>query len=45
MDQDVLDAGLGDSDDDDFDEIVEESVAELPEGRYLDRELSWLSFN
>ncbi|MFX8593393.1 hypothetical protein ABTM36_19845, partial [Acinetobacter baumannii] len=25
--------------------MVEESVAELPEGRYLDRELSWLSFN
>ncbi|MDQ1131062.1 RNA degradosome polyphosphate kinase [Microbacterium sp. SORGH_AS_0888] len=45
MEQDVLDAGLGDADDDDFDEISEAEDAELPEGRYLDRELSWLAFN
>lgn len=45
IEQDVLDAGLGDADDDDFDEITEAEDAELPEGRYLDRELSWLAFN
>ena len=42
---DVLDAGLGDADDDDFDEAVEAFDAQLPENRYLDRELSWLAFN
>jgi polyphosphate kinase len=42
---DVLDAGLGDADDDDFDEAVEAVDAQLPENRYLDRELSWLAFN
>ncbi len=41
----MLDAGLEDADDDDFDAAVEVADAELPEGRYLDRELSWLSFN
>src|SRR3546814_11669146 len=41
----VLDAGLGDADDDDFDEAVEAVDAQLPENRYLDRELSWLAFN
>ena len=44
IEQDVLDAGLGDADDDDFD-ALETADAELPEGRYLDRELSWLAFN
>ncbi|GAA3644213.1 RNA degradosome polyphosphate kinase [Microbacterium awajiense] len=44
IEQDVLDAGLGDADDDDFD--MQETVdSELPEHRYLDRELSWLAFN
>jgi polyphosphate kinase len=42
---DALDSGLGDADDDDFDEAVEAADALLPENRYLDRELSWLSFN
>ncbi|WP_439591957.1 RNA degradosome polyphosphate kinase [Microbacterium sp.] len=41
---DVLDAGLGDADDDDFD-VSEDFDAQLPDGRYLDRELSWLAFN
>ena len=40
----VLDAGLGDADDDDFDQS-ESFDADLPEHRYLDRELSWLAFN
>ena len=42
---DALDSGLGDADDDDFDEAVEAADALLPENRYLDRELSWLAFN
>ncbi|MFG6443955.1 RNA degradosome polyphosphate kinase [Microbacterium sp. P07] len=42
---DALDSGLGDADDDDFDEAVEAVDAQLPENRYLDRELSWLAFN
>ncbi|MFV0320150.1 MAG: RNA degradosome polyphosphate kinase [Microbacterium sp.] len=41
----ISDAGLGDADDDDFDEAVEVFDAQLPENRYLDRELSWLAFN
>ena len=45
IDTDVLDAGLGDADDDDFDNVVEARDAQLPENRYLDRELSWLAFN
>ncbi|MGP3534811.1 RNA degradosome polyphosphate kinase [Microbacterium sp. RD1] len=45
IEHDVLDAGLGDADDDDFDEAVEAADAQLPENRYLDRELSWLAFN
>jgi polyphosphate kinase len=45
IEHDVLDAGLGDADDDDFDEAVEAADAELPENRYLDREVSWLAFN
>ncbi len=45
MEHDALDAGLGDADDDDFDEAVEVDDDQLPEHRYLDRELSWLAFN
>ncbi|MFJ6652837.1 RNA degradosome polyphosphate kinase [Microbacterium sp. NPDC091313] len=45
IEHDVLDAGLGDADDDDFDEAVEVADDALPENRYLDREISWLSFN
>ncbi|ODT23943.1 RNA degradosome polyphosphate kinase [Microbacterium sp. SCN 69-37] len=45
IDTDVLDTGLGDEDDDDFDEMVEAGDAQLPEHRYMDRELSWLAFN
>uniref|UniRef100_UPI0035B09B6A RNA degradosome polyphosphate kinase n=1 Tax=Microbacterium sp. TaxID=51671 RepID=UPI0035B09B6A len=44
IDHEVLDAGLGDADDDDFD-LDEEVDAQLPDHRYLDRELSWLAFN
>src|SRR4029078_13321322 len=39
-----LDAGLGDADDDDFD-LSEAFDSQLPDNRYLDRELSWLAFN
>jgi polyphosphate kinase len=45
IEHDVLDAGLGDADDDDFDEAVEAEDAQLPDHRYLDREVSWLAFN
>ncbi|SDO99537.1 polyphosphate kinase [Microbacterium sp. ru370.1] len=45
MEHDALDAGLGDADDDDFDEAVEVADDQLPDHRYLDRELSWLAFN
>ncbi len=45
MEHDSLDAGLGDADDDDFDEAVEAEDDQLPDHRYLDREISWLSFN
>jgi polyphosphate kinase len=44
IEHDVLDAGLGDADDDDFD-LSETFDAQLPDNRYLDRELSWLAFN
>jgi polyphosphate kinase len=44
IEQEVLDAGLGDADDDDFD-LSETSDSQLPDNRYLDRELSWLAFN
>jgi polyphosphate kinase len=44
IEPEVLDAGLGDADDDDFD-LSEASDAQLPDQRYLDRELSWLAFN
>ncbi len=45
IDTDVLDTGLGDADDDDFDETVEYDDSQLPDHRYMDRELSWLAFN
>ncbi|HOA87135.1 MAG: RNA degradosome polyphosphate kinase [Microbacteriaceae bacterium] len=45
IDHEILDTGLGDGDDDDFDAAFEGYDAQLPEGRYLDRELSWLAFN
>ena len=44
IDSDVLDTGLGDADDDDFD-LEEVFDSQLPDHRYLDRELSWLAFN
>jgi polyphosphate kinase len=44
IEQEVLDAGLGDADDDDFD-LDEAFDSQLPDHRYLDRELSWLAFN
>ncbi len=44
IEQEVLDAGLGDADDDDFD-LSEAFDSQLPDNRYLDRELSWLAFN
>ena len=44
IEHEVLDAGLGDADDDDFD-LDEQLDAQLPEHRYLDREVSWLAFN
>ncbi|MFH8249386.1 RNA degradosome polyphosphate kinase [Microbacterium sp. B2969] len=44
IEHEVLDAGLGDADDDDF-ELSETFDSQLPDGRYLDRELSWLAFN
>jgi len=45
IDTDVLDTGLGDADDDDFDEMIEVEGSQLPDNRYMDRELSWLAFN
>nr|WP_274637428.1 RNA degradosome polyphosphate kinase [Microbacterium bovistercoris] len=44
IEHEVLDTGLDDGEDDDFD-LEEVYDSELPEGRYLDRELSWLAFN
>src|SRR3954447_26561063 len=44
IEHEVLDAGLGDADDDDFD-LSEAFDSQLPDNRYLDRELSWLAFN
>ncbi|MBP2437192.1 RNA degradosome polyphosphate kinase [Microbacterium amylolyticum] len=41
----IVDTGLGDAEDDDFDDLFEEASSELPEHRYTDRELSWLRFN
>ncbi|GAA2240287.1 RNA degradosome polyphosphate kinase [Herbiconiux moechotypicola] len=48
MDDDLisLDAGVVTDFDDDYDELaVTDAGPALPEGRYLDRELSWLAFN
>ncbi|MCS5718321.1 RNA degradosome polyphosphate kinase [Herbiconiux sp. CPCC 205763] len=48
MDDDMisLDAGVVTDFDDDYDELaVTTAGPPLPEGRYLDRELSWLAFN
>ncbi|MGF3056880.1 RNA degradosome polyphosphate kinase [Microbacterium sp. YY-01] len=45
MDPAIVDAGLGDAEDDDFDEAVAVDDELLPDDRYLDRELSWLAFN
>ncbi|WP_066040954.1 RNA degradosome polyphosphate kinase [Herbiconiux solani] len=48
MDDDMisLDAGIVTDFDDDYDELEPvDSTDPLPEGRYLDRELSWLAFN
>jgi polyphosphate kinase len=48
MDDDLisLDAGVVTDFDDDYDELaVRGAGPALPEGRYLDRELSWLAFN
>ncbi|WES64759.1 RNA degradosome polyphosphate kinase [Microbacter sp. GSS18] len=44
IEHEVLDTGLGDEDDDDF-ELEEAPDDQLPDQRYLDRELSWLAFN
>ena len=44
-DTSIVDTGLGDSEDDDFDELYEADEPDLPEHRYVDRELSWLAFN
>lgn len=41
----LSDSGLGDAEDDDFDDAVETPDSLLPDHRYLDRELSWLAFN
>ncbi|KQY96287.1 polyphosphate kinase [Microbacterium sp. Root53] len=45
IDTAIVDTGIGDAEDDDFDAAVEAPDAQLPENRYLDRELSWLAFN
>lgn len=45
IDSEALDAALEDADDDDFDEATSEPDSLLPDGRYTDRELSWLAFN
>ncbi|WP_337006949.1 MULTISPECIES: RNA degradosome polyphosphate kinase [unclassified Microbacterium] len=44
IDPALADAGLGDAEDDDFD-AIESPDSQLPDHRYLDRELSWLAFN
>ncbi|MGO2669245.1 MAG: RNA degradosome polyphosphate kinase, partial [Microbacterium gubbeenense] len=44
-DTSIVDTGLGDAEDDDFDELIEADEPDLPEHRYMDRELSWLAFN
>ena len=44
IDPALADAGLGDAEDDDFD-AHEPEDSQLPDHRYIDRELSWLAFN
>ncbi|NHI17843.1 RNA degradosome polyphosphate kinase [Microbacterium excoecariae] len=44
-DSTIVDTGLGDAEDDDFDELIEVDESDLPDHRYIDRELSWLAFN
>ena len=44
MIDDVIDTMLADADDDDFEQKPPVD-AELPDNRYLDRELAWLAFN
>ena len=44
IDPALADAGLGDAEDDDFDALGP-TDSQLPDHRYLDRELSWLAFN
>jgi polyphosphate kinase len=44
IDAAITDAGLGDSEDDDFD-AIEAPDSLLPDHRYHDREISWLAFN
>ncbi|PPL19695.1 hypothetical protein GY24_04280, partial [Microterricola pindariensis] len=41
----LLDSGLGRDFDDDFEPFDTAGDADLPEERFLDRELSWLAFN
>ncbi|MGZ0713056.1 RNA degradosome polyphosphate kinase (plasmid) [Coraliomargarita sp. W4R53] len=45
IEHEALDAGLGDADDDDDFDMTETFDAQLPDHRYLDREVSWLAFN
>ncbi|WP_144797652.1 RNA degradosome polyphosphate kinase [Microbacterium paludicola] len=45
IDAAITDAGLGDAEDDDFDDAIEAPDALLPDHRYHDREISWLAFN
>ncbi|WP_309129522.1 RNA degradosome polyphosphate kinase [Microbacterium sp.] len=42
--RELVDAGLGDAEDDDFDALAAPDSM-LPDHRYHDRELSWLTFN
>ncbi len=44
MDPALSDSGLGDAEDDDFDAVAP-TDSQLPDHRYLDREISWLAFN
>lgn len=44
IERELVDAGLGDAEDDDFDALSAPD-AMLPDHRYHDRELSWLAFN
>ncbi|MDQ4214415.1 RNA degradosome polyphosphate kinase [Microbacterium capsulatum] len=45
IDPALADSGLDDAEDDDFDALISSDDALLPDNRYLDRELSWLTFN